>query len=298
MAIDSRSYYQDGGGGGFGGGVPGVRGNLPPVTLWLLVINVLVFMVTSILTGSTRGDALSPYRWGDFSFTKAVEGFQVWRLLTYQFLHAGFGHILFNMIGLWIFGGMIERYLGSKRYLAFYLLSGVMGALVYGLVGFLPAIAQVTTGDGLVGASACILGCVAGAMVWFPKNPISLMFIPLEFTILALGGVYIGLDVLSVLAGSSGAGSAVAHLGGAIMGFVLARNIGWLNFADRVNVSTSDVKQKFEEGKWARKQKQEQAVEEELDGLLQKVSDQGLGGLSDKEKKRLNQLSAAKRDAS
>ena len=304
MGLESRGYqagsgYDDGygGGGGFrGGGVPGVRGNIPQVCLWLLAINVVVFLVTGIVTNSARAGALSPANWGTFSFDKAVAGFQVWRLVTYQFMHADFFHLLFNMIGLWVFGSMIERRLGAKRFLAFYLLCGVAGALLYGLSGFVPAIAQTQLSSGLVGASACVLGCVAGVMVWYPRDPIRLFLIPLEFTMLALGGLYIGLDVLQVIAGGPGAGSAVAHLGGAAMGFVFARRIGLLGWAESVNVSATDAKQRFEEGQWARKQKALQAQENELDTLLAKVSEQGLGGLSEKEKKRLNQLSAAKRD--
>ena len=58
-------------------------------------------------------------------------GGQVWRFISFQFLHADFTHLLVNMFGLWIFGPLVERYLGGKRYLAFYLLCGIFGALLY-----------------------------------------------------------------------------------------------------------------------------------------------------------------------
>jgi len=222
MSWENRDYNRAGGLGG-GRGIPGVSANVPAVTMWLLGINVLVFLVDVILTPSTRGSWASPSLLGEFSFDQAVAGGQVWRFVTYQFLHAGFFHLLFNMIGLWIFGGLMERWWGSKRFLAFYLLCGVGGAVAYGLVGFVPAVAGVTTQFTLVGASGCVLGCVAGCMVKFPKEPIGLLFIPITFTIFALGAVYIGLDVLNVLAGGLGAGSAVAHLGGAVTGFALVK---------------------------------------------------------------------------
>jgi len=66
-----------------------------------------------------------------FSTERGFLGFQFWRFIGFQFLHVSFGHLIFNMIGLYFFGSMIERHLGSKRYLAFYLLSGICGAMMY-----------------------------------------------------------------------------------------------------------------------------------------------------------------------
>jgi membrane associated rhomboid family serine protease len=57
-----------------------------------------------------------------------LRGFEFWRFISFQFLHANLSHLLFNMIGLYFFGSIVEQYLGSKRYLAFYLLCGVAGA--------------------------------------------------------------------------------------------------------------------------------------------------------------------------
>jgi hypothetical protein len=68
---------------------------------------------------------------GHFSTYLAVFKLEVWRLVTFQFLHANVTHLLFNMIGLYMFGGMVEQYLGSKRYLAFYLACGICGGLGY-----------------------------------------------------------------------------------------------------------------------------------------------------------------------
>ncbi|MEZ6192352.1 MAG: rhomboid family intramembrane serine protease [Phycisphaerales bacterium] len=72
--------------------------------------------------------------WGYFSAATAILGGQVWRFVTFQFLHASFGHILFNMLGLYFFGPMVESHLGSRRFLAFYLLCGVASAVAY--IGF------------------------------------------------------------------------------------------------------------------------------------------------------------------
>ncbi len=301
MSYETRDYLRDeesryGGGGGLRGSFRGgVSANLPGMTLWLLIINVLVFLVDSVLTGSARGDALSPTRLGRFSTEQGVLGFQVWRVVTYQFLHANFLHLLFNMIGLWVFGGMIERWWGSKRFLAFYLLGGVGGALLFALSSAVPAVAQVTPQSTLVGASGCVLGCVAACMVVFPKQPIGLFFIPITFTVFALGAVYIGLDVLQVLAGGGGAGSAVAHLGGAGVGYLLVKNAGWLNFADRMNPQA--IQDGWTKGRYEKKVKAERAEAAEVDRILAKVKEKGLHSLSAREKKVLNRDTERKRKA-
>ncbi|MEM7625202.1 MAG: rhomboid family intramembrane serine protease [Planctomycetota bacterium] len=297
MGSENRDYLRQearrfGGGGYGGGGVPGVSANLPPMTLWLLVINVAVFLVDSVLTGSTRGDWASPTWLGRFSAEQGILGFQAWRILTYQFLHGGFFHLLFNMIGLWIFGRLMEQWWGSKRFLAFYLLCGVGGGLLFAAVSAFPAIAFITPETPLVGASACVLGSVAGCMVKYGREPIGFMFIPITFTILMLGGVYIFLDVLEVLAGGRSAGSAVAHLGGAGVGYLLIQKPKWLDWADRV--SPSAIQSSINEGRYEKKRQAEAATEAEVDRILAKVAEKGLQSLTRKEKKTLNQATESK----
>ncbi|HVU64785.1 MAG TPA: rhomboid family intramembrane serine protease, partial [Phycisphaerales bacterium] len=84
---------------------------------------------------------LTPMRiveaFGHFSTGKAFFEFQVWRFLTFQFLHANIPHIVFNMLGLWFVGGLVEEYLGRKRYLAFYLACGFFGAVGYLILNLL-----------------------------------------------------------------------------------------------------------------------------------------------------------------
>jgi len=200
MGIYDRDYYRE----------PQPRrqwGNFSPVsvTTWLIAINVLVFVIDAFL----HHQAMQPYarlsraaqryfeltqvgpppleRWGYFSLTTAITHLQLWRFLTFQFLHANLGHLFANMLGLYFFGPLVESYFGARRYIAFYLFCGSAGAATYLLllmVGMLQG-----PDVPLVGASAGIFGVlIAGAMI-APNLTVMLLFppIPIKFKYLALG---------------------------------------------------------------------------------------------------------------
>ena len=195
------------------------RAAVSSVTAWLIGLCVAAFLLQKaspwpFLLGAFRGDS-------------AVLSGQVWRFLTFQFLHGGLLHIAVNMIGLWFFGRMVERRLGRWRFLAFYLLCGTGGALLYF------ALAAVNLLGGglstpLVGASAGLFGCIAAAMVLFPQRILNLALPPIDITVLRFGAVYLILAAYVVIfhaqTAGSNAGGEAAHLGGAAVGFLLAKN--------------------------------------------------------------------------
>ena len=290
MAWADRPYNS--GGDSFDrGGAPGIRGGPGGVLIWLVMINVLVYIADSILTGSSRGHILSPSRWGWFSLS---ESWQVWRFVSYQFLHAGFFHLIGNLIFLWIFGQFMEMWWGSKRFLAFYLLCGVGGAITFGLVSLVPAIADTQPFIPLVGASGSVFGLMVGSWMKFPKQELRFFLMPFGITVQLLCGLYLFFNVLQVLAGSVGAGSATAHLGGALFGFMLMRWPGLINFADRV--SPQAIQDGYNKGKFERKIKREQADRAEVDRILAKVSEKGLQSLTKREQKILKQDTERLRD--
>src|SRR5215469_3676636 len=94
------------------------------ITTWLIVINIAVYVLNEITGGLLAV-------WGWFSADTAIYHLQLWRFITFQFLHASPSHIIFNMLSLYFFGPLIEQYLGPRRYLAFYLLCGIAGAVLY-----------------------------------------------------------------------------------------------------------------------------------------------------------------------
>ncbi len=227
-------------------------------------------------------------------------GLQVWRFITFQFLHANLNHLLFNMLTLYFFGGMVEHYLGRKRYLAFYLLCGVCGALMYLLLNGLALGGQGIFGPRfevpgllfndatlpLVGASAGVFGVImAGAFLAPNAEVLLFFFLPMKLRTLAFG--LVGFALLAVWFGWSNAGGEAAHVGGALAGYYFIRNPhhlhGMFDFMGRFD-PTSKVAR-------ARAASRKGAAGSDIDRILAKIRESGLHSLSDGEKQALREAS-------
>lgn len=176
---------------------------------------------------------------GHFSTGKALNDLQVWRFLTFQFLHANWVHLAFNMLGLWFIGGLVEEYLGRRRYLVFYLLSGIAGAAMYlllnllghivltyltpALAGRIPALLFDDIYTPLVGASAGVFGVLLAAARIAPRQLVYVAFI-LPMRLSTAVYIFLALAIINLLAGGSNAGGDAAHVGGALAGGYLIRN--------------------------------------------------------------------------
>jgi len=307
MAFEQRDYYRergDGGGGGIGGF--GRSLNMRSVVTWLLILNVAVAVWIGIFSGSQRGRWLDFYDLASFEVGSAIFGGQVWRLLTYQFLHAGFFHLLFNMIGLYFFGPLMERWWGSKRFLAFYLLCGATGAVIFTLIvllapGMLYDMTAVRAAgyseydSGLVGASGSLFGILAACAVVYPHQRVMLLFPPIPMTMRTMALVFLGIAAVSLIAGSRNAGGEAAHLGGALTGFLLVKYPRVLGFADRV--SPQAVRDRLGATMRQRETRRSEDLDAEIDRILDKVSREGLQSLTHKEKKLLQRDTERKRRA-
>jgi membrane associated rhomboid family serine protease len=167
---------------------------------------------------------------GHFSTGKAFTELQIWRFITFQFLHANLAHLLFNMVGLWFVGEMVERRLGRRRYLAFYLLCGAAGAVMYlilNLLGYaigarLPGLLTNDLYTPLVGASAGVFGVLMAAARLYP-NEIVLVMMLVPMRLATAVYLFIFLAALNLFFGGTNAGGDAAHLGGAIAGALLIR---------------------------------------------------------------------------
>jgi membrane associated rhomboid family serine protease len=209
---------------------------------WLIIINVAVFVLDSLLDHAGFGyniaitvgqnqyvDHMAPLTyWGHFSAYYALWHFELWRFVTFQFLHSGGEHIFFNMLGLFFFGPMIESYLGSRRYLAFYLLCGIAGAVSYLVLWSLHILIDFSWTP-LVGASAGIFGVLIAAAQVAPDTTV-LIYGVLPMRLRMMAWILLGIAVYTVFTAGHNAGGEAAHLGGAIAGFALIKNPRLLNF--------------------------------------------------------------------
>lgn len=186
-------------------------------------------------------EILCAYSW----FTCFLEG-EIWRLITYQFVHANFGHILFNMWALYFFGPAVEQAMGPRRYLLFYLVCGIAGALFSSLLAglnlysSLPDSPQATlicnqiaefagyTGQvhcwemiPLIGASASIYGVMVACAFMYPDVRISLLFPPITLRLRTFAICVIGIATATILFNLTNAGGEAGHLGGIIMGAII-----------------------------------------------------------------------------
>ncbi|MFW6059573.1 MAG: rhomboid family intramembrane serine protease [Phycisphaeraceae bacterium] len=293
MAWYERDYNQQ----GFGGGL-GARLSGGSVVIWLLGINCAVFVLDAIFAGGTRTGGTPWLReFGNFNVEQTFLGFQLWRLVTYQFLHAGLLHIFFNMLVLFFFGPLMEQWWGSRRFLVFYLLCGISGAVVMTALSFIPGLLAVSPQTELVGASGSIFGILIGAAVLYPHQRVMLLIPPIPMSLRTLAIVILGIAVLSLLAGTQNAGGQAAHLGGALLGFVLVKRPHWLDWADRgsLRVSLAEMRTRAAKGRWQKLQQKRADEEAEVNRILDKVKNHGLQSLSRREKKTLNRATEQKR---
>lgn len=292
------NYYKPSGFGGFS--------FFPPVIKNLLIINGVIFAITLIMEQLVFNGMPGIYivdKW--FALNPLAEGynFQIWQLITYQFLHANFSHILFNMFGLWMFGMEIENIWGSRKFLYFYLLCGVVAGLfnlfLTPLLGAPPAFT--------VGASGAIYGVLIAFGLFFPNRYIFLyFFIPVKAKYLI--GFFVILEFFMVNSGGNVAH--LAHLGGALAGFVFIL----LDSKSNIELKNMFRKNTFQQktplnpfGKMANPFKKKPDIQDahfydlesgqrdisqaEIDEILDKISNSGYQNLTEQEKKVLFEAS-------
>lgn len=253
---------------------PQMRINFPsltPMVKGLLIVNVAVFFL-QILGANTL-----LITWFSVYPVCLSTTLQLWRFITYQFLHGSITHILFNMLGLFFLGPTLERHWGSKKFLMFYLGCGVAGGLFYPVlvaVGFL----QVAP---MIGASGAILGMLAACAILFPHFIVFILFFPVPIRIAAI--ICILIATATILSRGANAGGEAAHLGGMAAGAVYVFSQSW----------REQFKSKILSSRWKRKTTDRRNLKAELDRILQKVHNHGTHSLTTKEKKTLKQATKA-----
>lgn len=230
-----------------------------------------------------------------------LQRWQLWRIVTYALCHADFGHLLFNMIGLWVFGRFAESVYGSRETVAFYLaavaVSGLMEVGIRALPSETPDIAVHVSG-----ASGGVVGLVTLGALLFPRMPMSIMFLPVQIEARWIATGFLVLDLFRVNSGSHGIAS-YAHLSGAfaagayyVFQFRFFRNRssgqntgGWLKGLRRRFRSRPKVK--LYQPPDIDDPVQLEAVKREVDRLLDKMNREGRNSLTPDEWKYLEQAS-------
>ncbi len=238
-------------------------------------------------------------------FSTRLGGLEFWRFIGFQFLHASVAHLVFNMIGLFFFGPIVEEYLGRKRYLAFYLLCGCCGALMYLILNGIGYVVQAQFGAAaipgllfsdpstpLVGASAGIFGVIMAGAYLAPNATVAVYFIiPMRLRTLAYG--LVALALFTLVTGGHNAGGEAGHLGGAIAGAYFIRHSHHLhNFFDILG-RVDPTSHHYTEGKTGGSQRWRGRTRNpaEIDRILDKISRDGLHSLTDAEKRALAEAS-------
>lgn len=240
-------------------------------------------------------EPLSAY--GHFSTHQGFELLQVWRLVTFQFLHGGIVHIFFNMFGLYMFGPIVESYLGKKKYLAFYLTSGIFGGLMYlllNLIGLifqhynlppLPGILIDGKSTPLVGASAGVFGVIMACAKVRPNDRVSLLFPPVELSMRLLAYGYVAIAAINLLINNtrsgSNAGGDAAHIGGALAGYFFIRHPHLLTDFFDIFTDSRRAKKASARGPVIGKVGPD---ESEIDRILAKVATSGTDSLTESER--------------
>ena len=196
------------------------------VTIIIIIINVLIFINTFGMTYSALdnyliGYTLIPARlFGNFNLSNGHTNTSVIStLISYQFLHGGWQHLIFNMLFLWVFGDNVEDAIGHTRFVIYFLICGVFGGLLHSLINPLSL-------SPTIGASGAIAGVLGGYLLLYPRARLLVLafgFIPVRLPALLVIGAFFTQDLLWGITGAAASkGVAVwAHIGGFVTGFII-----------------------------------------------------------------------------
>ena len=216
------SYYSYQNRGGF-------MSNVPTAVKNIIIINVLVMIMTSL-----NGD----FMYEKFAlFYPTSPFFHWWQPVTHMFMHGGFWHLFFNMYTLYIFGTVLERVWGTKKFLLFYFVTGIGAAGIHTCVewiqmqhwlieaaqGSMAAQASIHAMKmtPTVGASGAIYGVLMGYAMLYPDSVLTLIFPPISLKAKWFVLIFAGIELLTGVTGTGGGIAHFAHLGGLIFGFLL-----------------------------------------------------------------------------
>lgn len=201
--------------------------NIPVVTRNLLYVNILMFVAT-LINPSFMKDTFA------MAFPLSTD-FRWWQPITHMFMHDGFWHILFNMYSLVMFGMVVERALGTQRFIWFYLITGLGAVALHTGVEFIqvqqlikeyPGVPAQTIYNSIphvLGASGAVYGVLVAFAMLYPEAKLTLIFPPITLDAKWWVIIFIGIELLTGITGTQMGVAHFAHLGGALFGWLLIR---------------------------------------------------------------------------
>ena len=208
-----------------------------------------------------------------------VGHWELWRLLTYMFVHGNIFHLLINIWGVYLFGSMLEARMGSERFLTMYFVSGVCGGALF--------LAFNADGASCVGASGALFGLLAAAAMLFPDAVMMLLFPPVPLKMKTMVVVFALLEVFFGVTGTDRMVAHMAHLGGLVGGYCYMRMV----YKDQVFSLFGYLRSLLGGGGghrraprgWTVTPAQSELPANELDRLLDKISSTGINSLTEAE---------------
>ena len=308
--------------------------NIPIVTRNLLIINVLVYLLASVV--ELGGKSLTD--WGALHFFMASD-FHVYQFITYQFLHGGFTHLFFNMFALWMFGCVIENVWGPKKFIFYYIFCGIGAGLCQEMVQYIsfaadgltsldPAqvlnvngqrlmtVDQIMNLSSTIGASGAVYGILLAFGMTFPNERIFIFPLPIPIKAKWFVAIYAIIEFVSAMSSVGDGVAHMAHIGGMLFGFLLIlywrkRPNSYFNvdatrqFFDKWSSTsrtshTGETSYTSSNTTYSRPEDdmeynaRKKARQEEIDKILDKIRVSGYDSLSKEEKRRLFEASHEK----
>jgi len=266
----------------------------------IILVNVAIYLLFAVMRALMKLFMASldvffiPSQWLAVPASLHSLLFKPWTIITYMFYHEDFFHILFNMLWLFWMGKIFTEYLGNKKLFSTYILGGICGAILYiAAYNFFPLFSQSVNFSFALGASAGVLAITIATATLLPDYRIGILLLgPVPLKYIALVSVF--LDLISV--SGSNAGGHIAHLGGALFGFLYIRQLkqgrdlakGFNNVIDKLAaVFKGRKKMKVHYGRSRHDEdfaSNKKAKQERTDEILDKISKSGYGSLSKDEK--------------
>ncbi|MGD9327729.1 MAG: rhomboid family intramembrane serine protease [Cyclobacteriaceae bacterium] len=274
----------------------------------IILINAIVFILINVIRVFTSISANPEvYAWviNQLALPSDIPAFLVkpWTIITYFFTHESFFHVLFNMLFFFWFGKIIYEFLGNNKLINLYVLGGLIGGflfiLIYNLIPFYNDRVQLSI---LMGASAGVFAVVVGAATFMPNYTFFLLFLgPIKIKYIAI--FYVLLSFFNI--DGSNAGGELSHLGGALIGFLYVQQlkkgndfgqpiISFINFLKSLFVRKPKIKVSYKSTESSKGRKSTAKTEQskninqdEIDTILDKISEGGYESLTKEEKQKL-----------